>query len=163
MSLKINKQSVKTKQLVEKLTDKYCPMAKEMARIPKSYAHNQNLVGAESINPTNCKQKPNSHPATNQTKPSHTISRNPQQQVIDFNTEINTSIKPSATDLSLPQIANPASKQSRKNSSTGISKNMPHNIQYHSGPNMHSSLKPNNTPIDRYNTIANKVEKQNYE
>ena len=45
ISMKINKTSTKTKKTVEKLTKKYCPLAKEIANSPKTFNH---IIGKQA-------------------------------------------------------------------------------------------------------------------
>ena len=143
MSLKINKQSVKTKKLVQKLTDKYCPLAKEIAKTPKAQAH----ITRESQTTSQSRFKHASHQTTKNTI-SHTISKNPQPER-DNHTN--------SDELPLPHIR-PATQRSHMISSTSTTTPVPQPNQI-TGYNKHTNLSQNNTPIDSNTTTAKIVRK----
>ena len=119
-SLKIKKDSPKVKQVVTKLTKKYCPLANDLARTPKSYEH---------ISSKN----------TSSDKPSTSSIAHK-----DKNQQSNkTSIYSPITDntLTLPHVTPPNRKMSSENSS-----NCPENtsISFMSYTKGHTNIKQNN-------------------
>ena len=95
-SLRIKKDNPKVKKAVNKLTNKYCPMAKEIARTPKSYEH---------ISSTN---KPTDKP---------TSSLSVQHDTTDKSHITNSFTNNTDNNLTLPHVTLPKRKKGSVNSS----------------------------------------------